>query len=229
MSSSANSSFSKSEALACESPALVRGNLWRSRLLRLALALSDLSAVILAFGLASLLYRSDLLAAIRYRAVWDPTVFMTFGIGIAGLLVFALAVLGLYRENQSLLAVEEDVQFLRGFFLAAAIALALSFALRDQPLPRLALISALIFTPFLALLGRRIIWALNERLATAGIGQEPALIYGAGKTGRRLADRIMRSPGLGLRLVGFIDDNLPAGSTVEIDRAPPLALPVLGN
>ena len=82
---------------------------------------------------------------------------------------------------------------------------------------------------FFALLGRRIIWSLNERLAAAGIGQRPALIYGAGETGRRLADRILRSPSLGLRLVGFIDDRLPIGTAVAIGKPPVLALPVLGD
>ncbi len=216
-------------ALAWQTPAAVRVNLWRSRLLRLSLALSDVSAMVAAFWLASLLDRSDVFAAIRHRTVWDPKIFMAFGIGLGCLLVFVLAALGSYREKQSLLAVEEDAQLLRGFFLIAAIALALSFALRAQPLPRLALIVALFLAPFFALFGRLIIWSLNERLAAAGIGQETALIYGAGETGRRLAERIIRSPGLGLRVAGFIDDNLAPGHSVEIRRTPAVALPVLGD
>jgi exopolysaccharide biosynthesis polyprenyl glycosylphosphotransferase len=85
-------------------------------------------------------------------------------------------------------------------------ALAISFVMRDRELPRLAIGMALVASVTLVVLGRRAVRRLSAWLLSAGVGTQPALIYGAGDTGRQMADRLLRNPQYGLLPVGFIDD-----------------------
>jgi exopolysaccharide biosynthesis polyprenyl glycosylphosphotransferase len=58
--------------------------------------------------------------------------------------------------------------------------------------------------------GRRIV----RRLRTKGMLLTPTLIVGANEEGRAIAQQFMSDPGAGARVVGFLDDVLPAGTNV---------------
>jgi lipopolysaccharide/colanic/teichoic acid biosynthesis glycosyltransferase len=71
--------------------------------------------------------------------------------------------------------------------------------------------------------GRRCFHALGEWLRERGLAETLALVYGAGLTGRRLARQLARIPELGIRPLGFLDDDPDLlGKDVE-------GLPVLGD
>jgi exopolysaccharide biosynthesis polyprenyl glycosylphosphotransferase len=70
--------------------------------------------------------------------------------------------------------------------------------------------------------GRTALIKAQARGRTRGVGAQPALIVGAGRVGNLVARRLLESPHVGLRPVGFLDSN-----PLELDGASS-HLPVLG-
>lgn len=206
---------------------------WQAQILAIAFMVSDFFSVVLAYLLAKGLYLTDLFASIRLRPLTgalasDPVDFYTLGGGMAIFLIMIFGWLGLYDRGVSLLNVEEDVLLIRGILVNGVVALAISFL--HQGIPRIALgLAILLMAPFL-ILGRRLLRGIHIWLASAGVGTQPVLIYGAGETGRQLADRMVRNPQLGLQPIGFLDrdatmmDGWVTFGTYEKQR-----LPILGS
>jgi len=202
---------------------------WRARLLSAGFVLSDFLSVCIAYLMADWLYFTPLFEGMRRRSHYDPTAFLAMGLGMGLLLILSFGSLGLYSRGVSVLNVEEDVLLLKGLLFNAFAALALSFLLRDHPISRIALVSALVLTGPLVLLGRRFIRGLSAWFLSAGVGGIPVILYGAGDTGRQLADRLLRNPQFGLVPVGFVDDR-KHGSEKAVRFGPGrrMELPLLG-
>ena len=79
----------------------------------------------------------------------------------------------------------------------------------------------LLILPPLAVGRAGVVWA-EARMRRRGVTATPTLILGAGRIGRLTARRLLNEPELGLRPVGFLDDDPMA------DDGPP-QLPVLGG
>jgi exopolysaccharide biosynthesis polyprenyl glycosylphosphotransferase len=73
-------------------------------------------------------------------------------------------------------------------------------------------------------IGRAAIAVVIRRRQRAGVGQLPTLVIGADAIGRQIARRLLENPELGLRPVGFVDDQL-----VALDGRDDHDLPVLGT
>ncbi len=180
---------------------------WRAQLVSAGFIVCDFLGVVLAYLLAGWLYLTPLFQGIRLRTTYDPTDLQMLGLAMGLLLVLVFGALGLYRRGVSVLNVEEDVLLLKGLVFSAVTALALSFVIRDRPIPRIALVLALFLMVPLVILGRRMVRGLSSWLVSVGVGSQIVAIYGAGDTGRQLADRLLRNPQFGLRPVCFIDDD----------------------
>ena len=123
-----------------------------------------------------------------------------------GIIVFKS--LGLYKPEGGILGVEEQSLILKGIWILYITIFAISFFYRHVHFSRL----AVFYSIFLAILLvsaerffiRRIFGWLNEQ----GIGVRNAIIYGAGYHGQRLERWVRQSPKLGIRIVGYLDDEI---------------------
>ena len=98
--------------------------------------------------------------------------------------------------------------------LVVAVALS-SFVVRGWPeYSRLMLGYIWVGCTVMACLGRYV-WVLwRDWLARTGRVVRTALVVGAGAAGQRVAQHFQSTPQLGFRVAGFLDDDLPAGTTV---------------
>ncbi len=121
-----------------------------------------------------------------------------------GLFVAAFAAFGLY-QGSGLNPVEELRLSTLGITLVYSLLGAASFFLRAAELySRLAFIIALLLSLFFVPLARAITRSFLARAAWWGV---PVVILGAGETGRVIAQSLQKQPGLGLKLVAFLDDD----------------------
>jgi exopolysaccharide biosynthesis polyprenyl glycosylphosphotransferase len=202
---------------------------WRAQLLSLSFMAADFAGVALAYAAADWAYMSPLFEGLRKRAEFAPAEFIAFGLIMAVVVVLVFGTMGLYRRGVSVLNVEEDVLLLKGFLFHGLLALGLSFALRDFYVPRIAVAGGIVLTGAFVVIGRRAVRALSNRLLSSGVGAQPAVIYGAGDTGRQLAERLISNPQFGLRPLGFIDDRTGADAEVRFGPGRERSLPHLGG
>jgi exopolysaccharide production protein ExoY len=177
---------------------------WRS--LTVALAVSDLAAVLLAFWLAALI-------------IWRPGVGINGGHDTDWLVLLMLPVLGVLFYGQGLYEPANLLNGARefgGVFRASAYGLlaitVITFLLR-WPLSRSwtvvswALMTALVIGARFGI--RRIASAVRRR----GGLTERAVIVGVDDDSIGLAEQV-NQPGSGLRIVGLLDDYIPTGTTL---------------
>ncbi len=142
---------------------------------------------------------------------------------------------GLYSPSKSLLNVEEYKAVTKSSVVAFFVVHVLLFFLRDTSLPaadakgfyapllwlheavnlevnpdnlsRLTLLLAFVFILILTTISRFCSFRVIQRLHERGIGNRNVLVIGAGWTGRKLQEKFLHVPTLGLNFVGFLDDD----------------------
>ena len=123
------------------------------------------------------------------------------------------------------------MRLVRKVFLAwimvVAILTMLGFATKTGFLfSRKVLLSWMVLTPgFLVLLRLELYWGLRW-LRRQGRNTRTVVIAGAGELGRRLAQNVVETPWLGMRLLGFFDDCMQGEVKVRPEGG---ACPILGN
>jgi Undecaprenyl-phosphate glucose phosphotransferase len=137
---------------------------------------------------------------------------------IAGLVVFAYYLQGLYRLRRGRSRVDDFFAVFVGSIVAVVFgmwatlyfqAYYVSDALKQVGALE---VSQLVWATFLVLnvsltfASRELVRQALERRWRAGIGLKRVLIAGAGELGRLVADRILEHRDLGLQIVGFLDD-----------------------
>lgn len=129
--------------------------------------------------------------------------------------------IGLYREHHSLLNIREYEDLLKGWLLTSGISLvALTLIERSFQSRGIFLVVWGILLVALFLF-RFAVYRTGISLRRMGWRDRPILIYGAGVVGRKLAERIQRSPKAGLDIRGFLDD-APSLRGEEIHGVPVL-------
>lgn len=113
----------------------------------------------------------------------------------------------LYERKVSLLNVVETKRLLVGWALASLILIASTFYFRVFDLSRLMISWSLVIALILLLTQRGLVYRWYLLASMKGVGRKSVAIYGAGIVGRHLYKRIYHSPGLGLHVIGFFDDN----------------------
>lgn len=130
----------------------------------------------------------------------------------------------LYHRQRSLSYIDQFYAIFGAASVGTIIAIAfISFAFKNElDYPRLMMVYTWILTIIFASLGRMIQSRLQRTLQAHGWGEERVLIVGAGEVGRVVLQKIRRSPSLGYRVVGFVDDNRTQPKAVQ-------GSPVLGT
>jgi len=116
---------------------------------------------------------------------------------------------GLYQTQREIYETDEIGKVVRASFLSSLVIIVAIFIIRFEyyPFPRSILILITLFmTVFFS------VWRVLKRmfvhyLVSRGYNNFNVLIIGAGKVGRTLAKEVKSRPGLGLNIVGFLEDH----------------------
>jgi exopolysaccharide biosynthesis polyprenyl glycosylphosphotransferase len=129
----------------------------------------------------------------------------------------------LYHRQRSLSAIDQFYAIFAAASVGTIIAIAfISFFFKNQlDYPRLMMVYVWLLTIFLTSFGRAIQSRLQLALQARGWGELKILIVGANEVGRMVMQKIKRSPGLGYRVIGFVDDDTQIGAIQGV--------PVLGK
>jgi exopolysaccharide biosynthesis polyprenyl glycosylphosphotransferase len=129
----------------------------------------------------------------------------------------------LYHRQRALSYVDQFYAIFAAASVGTIIAIAfISFFFKNQlDYPRLMMVYIWTLTILLASLGRVVQSRTQRSLQARGWGEQRILIVGSGEAGRVVMQKIRRSPDLGYRVMGFVDDT-PKVKAVQ-------NLPVLGK
>lgn len=112
-------------------------------------------------------------------------------------------------QSKRLVPMREEVKIIMATMGALWLLLSALSTLAPLPMMDILQVNLSLFTLFalVGLLGFHLCLRIGLRkLRTDGHNQRRLLIYGAGRTGRRVAENIVSRPWLGLRMMGFVDD-----------------------
>ncbi|MBF0386315.1 MAG: sugar transferase [Candidatus Omnitrophica bacterium] len=112
----------------------------------------------------------------------------------------------LYQTRREVVEFHEIGQVVRSVLFAAGTVLVFVYGMKIVGFPRSVFFLIVFFTFVLFCLWRFLKRLFVEFLAANGYNNFNVLIVGAGRTGMMLAQEIKLHPGLGLRVVGFLDD-----------------------
>jgi len=129
----------------------------------------------------------------------------------------------LYHRERSLSSIDQFYSIFGAASVGIIVAIAfISVFFKDQlDYPRLMMVYIWILTIIFTSLGRAIQSRLQLMLQARGWGEVRVLIVGASDVGRMVMQKILRTPGLGYRVAGLVDDDTKA-KTVQ-------GVPVLGK
>jgi exopolysaccharide biosynthesis polyprenyl glycosylphosphotransferase len=121
-------------------------------------------------------------------------------------LVTARAV-GLYPATPGIYRIDELKRVILGAFIAFIATLAAVIYFRQYDFARWVVFISAFLAGFGLYFNRKVMGKIRRALHARGVGRKRILIYGAGVTGIRLARYVAANPGVGLEVVGFIDDD----------------------
>ncbi len=129
----------------------------------------------------------------------------------------------LYHRQRSLSLVDQFYSIFAAASIGTIVSIAfISFFFKNQlDYPRLMMVYVWILTILLTTLGRFVQSRVQLALQARDWGEHRILIVGAGEVGRMVMQKIKRTPGLGYRVAGFVDD--------DIQTEVVLGVPVLGR
>jgi exopolysaccharide biosynthesis polyprenyl glycosylphosphotransferase len=152
-----------------------------------------------------------------------PTPPIPWTIAFALLVVAFFYTRGLYRDPLPLRILDGTRAVVTGTALAAVIVLSLRVVLTDSPFVAEQSTRLWLFATVLLVAGRVVISVSEWRARCSDERGRSTLIVGAGKVGRLVAARLRQHPEVGLRPVGFIDEEAAASGDNGLE------LPVLGR
>jgi len=148
--------------------------------------------------------------------------------GILFLIIFER--FGLYSRKVGILNIEEMKRILQSLFIGSLILISASFLLRPVDFSdaapmvtdddsRVAIQGPLLYSRLILLYSTVILFLLINlqrhclnrillKMHTRGPGLNRVLIYGAGEIGQQMQRRLFENPRIGMKPVGFIDDDL---------------------
>ncbi len=178
------------------------------------LRVSDSLLIVLAFALAYL---------IRYRLQWFRAVDPVFQTDFSSYVFSCLALVcilfllfhfsGVYRQRRGRLWIEEIYTIASATTIGVVTLITINLVFSPMLYSRLLFLYTAILVVVLLGLNRGTIALLRTYLRRYGIGVQRVVLVGAGDVGRMVMRTIAARPGLGYRLIGFLDDNPAKGST----------------
>jgi Undecaprenyl-phosphate glucose phosphotransferase len=101
---------------------------------------------------------------------------------------------------------EEMVAVFKGSLLLSLLVMATVFFLHDPYESRATILIFWVVSVVLVLTGRRIAWAIIRTLRSRGYNQTFSIIVGAGRGARKMARVLQRVNWLGIKNIGFVDE-----------------------
>jgi len=132
------------------------------------------------------------------------------------LAVVAFRLTGQYAIDRLRRLREEVFSVVKGSVLLALLVLATIVYRQDPYHSRVTLTLFFGLTVLLVLTGRRLSWGVIRALRRAGYNQSFALVVGSGRVARKAARALRRAAWMGIKNVGFVDDQ-PAGQSGDLD------------
>jgi len=120
----------------------------------------------------------------------------------------------LYQTRREVLEWTEILLVFKSVFISSMVMILLFYVLKVAGFPRAIFALSALFMTILLSIWRVIKRMFVEFLVQGGYGNVNAIIIGAGKVGTSLLDEIKRRPGLGIKVIGFLDD-FKVGQTVS--------------
>lgn len=223
------------------------------QILTLVQACLDYTTVVVSVFLGYYLYHV-LLEAFNFGTGIQPIkIYMNLAFSAGFLFLVIFERFGLYSRKVGILNIEEMKRILQSLLIGSLILIAFSFLIRPVNLPqnfpmvlndgtvmdvqgpllysRLILFYSLSILFILINLQRHFMNRILLRLHVKGPGLHRVLIYGAGEVGHQLQRRLFENPRIGLKPIGFIDDNIDkVGSRITgISDREETGIPVLGT
>ncbi|MDO8527728.1 MAG: exopolysaccharide biosynthesis polyprenyl glycosylphosphotransferase [Deltaproteobacteria bacterium] len=185
----------------------------------------DIALILLAFQcayLAKVVTRSQTFH-------WGMVLF-SFKLSLVYTLTFVLSAerLGQYSNKASLLNVQENAGLLRAVFIATIFFTALNTYLNVYYFSWDIINSSFFVLIFLAC-SRHYFFKYHHKKYLEGKHERKVVIYGAGETGQLLFKKLYFMEGGDYSLVGFLDDQIPAGTKLALQRSRSKALPFISS
>ena len=200
----ATSALERGEHVRHERLAPARASLQAGLSWRFVQLFADLSTVFLAASGTYLLYLESGLGLRHY----DPGRYLGIIAQLAVIVVFALYGLGGYRGQLGLLQIESVQRIVKAVFWGEMLILSFSFFLQTGGgFSRLTMIAVGPVVVMALIAQRWLLSRIGRRVRAARGTETTVLIFGAGGTGRLVAQHLAEEHVLGMRAVGFLDDD----------------------
>lgn len=134
--------------------------------------------------------------------------------------VITFSFIDLYKPDMGVIGVREQSLIFKGIWIIYFITFAITFFYRGVYFSRLAIFYSVFLAIALISAERHLLRKLMQWLCQRGIAVHKALIYGAGYHGQRLQRWIEQSPQLGIRIQGYLDDQVE--QLVKVPVFPPV-------
>jgi len=131
-------------------------------------------------------------------------------------------VFGIYQTTRMKTVIDQIQQLLKGVVLGLLVIASISFFIRELELSRSVVLLAGVYCLVLQGFSRAAFYRVERSLQRSGRYDVRTLILGAGTHGIRLLQKLQDRPEIGLRVVGFLDDDVAEGEFVS-------SCPVLGG
>ncbi len=194
------------------SVAIPRAHQWR--IFRLGLVIVDSLAIGIAFWLAYL-FRFGLSIRI-FKLEVDPSIhfYINVSLILIPLWIFLLFIVDLYDRKNLLGGALEYERIFFSTTVGVLLVIVVSFLAPEFVFSRGWILLFWLFAWLLLTIGRfsmrRVVYALRSR----GYFISPAVILGANNEGASLAEQLTSWRTSGLRVIGFVDEDSPVGTTV---------------
>jgi Undecaprenyl-phosphate glucose phosphotransferase len=119
----------------------------------------------------------------------------------------AFRIAGLYQIHRLRRLREEMIAIFKGAALLALLVMATTFFRHDPYESRLTMLLFTMLTASSLLTARRITWSALKRMRRGGHNLNNALIVGTGRVARRTARGLRHAGWMGIRTIGFVEDN----------------------
>jgi Undecaprenyl-phosphate glucose phosphotransferase len=126
---------------------------------------------------------------------------------VAVLAAVAFRLTGQYQVHRLRRLREETAAICKGAALLSLLVMATTFFRHDPYESRLTMLLFTLLTAGSLLAARRITWSALKQLRRSGYDLSNALVVGTGRVARRTARGLQHAGWMGIRIVGFVEDN----------------------
>jgi exopolysaccharide biosynthesis polyprenyl glycosylphosphotransferase len=157
----------------------------------------------------------------RYELEWFRDIsyyhtlsaYLPFALLFTALMLLAFRMDRVYQRWPGRQWLDQSYRIINATAKSTVVMLAVTFVLQPLEYSRLLLIEAGFIAAVLLSTSRAIQNTIIGQLHRRGVGAHRAIIVGAGEIGRTVMRTVVARPGLGYRIVGFVDDNPEKGNS----------------